>query len=153
MALRKPRELCQSEPSVVRQERTLNKDSVQQLLAGGVQKLNDARQENVSRPTRVEAAYDAVLFCALAVFAAQGYRISSKPGHHKVALEGLAAELKFKQTLYDETDELLRTRNEKYTGVLKVSDADLRTALELAARVLNETEAWFGKNRPELLKS
>lgn len=137
----------------MRQERTLNRDSVRELLAAAVQKLTDARQQSISGPTRLEAAYDASLFCAHAIFAVRGYRISARPGHHKIALEGLAAELKLAQAVYGELDELLRIRNTKYTGFLKVNPADLKTSLELAERVLSETERWFHEQHPDVLKT
>lgn len=138
---------------MVRQERALNRGTVRELLAAAVQKLSDARQESVSGPTRLEAAYDASLFCAHAIFAVSGYRIPAQPGHHKIALEGLAAELKLAHTVHAELDELLRVRNSKYTGFIKVNPADLKTSLELAERVLSETERWFQAKHPDVLKA
>jgi hypothetical protein len=100
--LRKPSELARDEPQTVRHERGLKKSTVQELLEAAAQKLFDANLKVVSEPTRFEAAYDSILFGALALFAAQGYRVSSKLGHHQIALEGLAAELKLNATLHEE---------------------------------------------------
>jgi hypothetical protein len=50
----------------------------------------------------LEAAYDAMLFCALAIFAARGYRVTAEKGHHTVALEGMAAELQLAQAHIDQ---------------------------------------------------
>lgn len=86
------------------------------------------------------------------MFAAQGLRISSNPGHHRVALEGLAAELSLSITMYDEIQLLLDLRNTKYTGLLQVNPADMRLALELLERILSEVHLWFSKNKPEMLK-
>jgi hypothetical protein len=152
MALRAPREIAQSEPSVVRRERAINKQTVQELLLAAVQKFADAKLSEVSDPTKLEAAYDTVLFCALAVFASQGYRVSSAPGHHKLALEGLAATLKLKQSVFDEILLLLDVRNTKYTGFLRVRPADLKLAQSLAEKALNETTQWIAVHNPDLLK-
>ncbi len=59
MALRAPREIAQSEPSVVRQERAINKQTVQELLLAAVQKHADTKLPKLSDPTKLEAAYDA----------------------------------------------------------------------------------------------
>lgn len=152
MHRRRPAEIALTEPRLVRQERGLDKGTVQQLLSAAVQKFADARRKENSGPTRLEAAYDAMLFCALALFAARGYRLTAEHGHHKVAFEGLAAELGLAQTHVDEIEVVQRIRQTKYTGLLNVSDADLRAALEHAERVLNQTETWFKTNCPELLK-
>lgn len=68
MVGRTPREFAQS--GVVREERTLNKQSVQELLKAAVLKLRDANNKTVSEPTRFDGAYDVILVCALSVFAA-----------------------------------------------------------------------------------
>lgn len=91
--LRNPFSLSRDELELVCQERTRNRQTIQSQLRAAVQKYKDAQNTSVSDPTRLDAAYDAILFCALAVFAAQGYRISSKPGHHRIAMEGLAGTL------------------------------------------------------------
>lgn len=116
MAIRKPPQLAADEPHVVRQERTHNKQMVQELLRAAVQKFKDTEVQGVSGPTRFEAAYDAILFAALAVFAAQGYRVTAGAGHHRLALEGLVGTLGGGQLLLDELDALLTIRNTKYTG-------------------------------------
>lgn len=153
MHLRKPNELALKEPTVVRYEELINKSTVVQLLAAAVQKFGDAQRKENSGPTRLETAYDAILYCALALFAAQGYRLSSSPGHHRVALEGMAAELSLSVSIYEEIRLLLDLRNTKYTGFLNVSPADLKIAMQLGERVLNETELWVLKNRPNFLKA
>ena len=152
MPPRRPQKLAQEEPRTVRAERTINKGTVQDLLKSAMLKFGDARREANSGATRLEAAYDAILMAALAVFAAQGFRITSEPGHHQVALEGLAAELRLAQSLVDEISELREIRNKKYTGLAHVNPADIKTALEIAKRVLSETEAWIATNYADLLK-
>lgn len=145
-------QLSLDEPKVVRQERTLNKSSVKERLQSAVQKIQDSKVTAVSDPTRFEAAYDAILFAGLALFAAQGFRISSQPGHHRVALEGLVATLGLSSSIHDELEMVLEERNSKYTGFLTVKPADLALVLSRADDILTKTSHWFETKHPELLK-
>jgi len=152
VAPRNPITLARDEPRSVRFERTINKGTVQELLKSALQKFADAQRTENAGTTRLEAAYDAILMSALAIFGAQGFRVTSEQGHHKIALEGLAAELRLSQTFVDEIELLRDIRHLKYTGITHVKPADLTTALEMATRVLNETEAWLVQKFPDLLK-
>lgn len=152
MALRKPQQLHKEEPDRIRFERGVNKKTVQELLAAAVQKRADALRKENSSPTRLEAAYDAMLFCALALFAAHGLRAAASHGHHKLLLEGMTAELSLSLQTYDEIQLLREVRNSKYTGLLNVAPADLKLSAELLERVMSETEGWFRKNKPDMLK-
>ena len=153
MAARKPVQLALDEPQVVRLERMQNKVMVQELLRAAVQKFQDTTVQGVSDPTKFEAAYDAILFAALAVFAAQGYRITAAHGHHRVALEGLVGSLGGSQLLLDELDGLLSIRNEKYTGFVTVRAPDMRLALDHAGRILDDTSHWLQEHYPGMLKT
>lgn len=152
MPLRNPAKLAREEPRLVRAERTINKGTVQDLLKSATLKFADAERAANFGATRIEAAYDAILIAALAVFAAQGLRVTSEAGHHQVALEGLAAELRLSQALVDEISELREIRNKKYTGLAHINPADIKAALDIAKRVLSETAAWLSTNHPDLLK-
>ncbi|NIE85501.1 hypothetical protein F3J21_19130 [Burkholderia sp. Tr-860] len=116
-----------------------------------MQKYQDAQNTSVSGPTRLDAAYDAILFCALAVFAAQGYRISSGPGHHRVAMEGLAGTLDFGTGTHDELDTLLDLRNSKYEGFDSVDQQTLADALLLSNRVLVTVSAWLTEHHHDMI--
>lgn len=69
-------------------------------------KLQDAGLSAVSPATRLDAAYDAVLFCCLAVASAQGYRAGSEKGHHAVVLEGAAQAMGLTVLQFDQLDTL-----------------------------------------------
>ena len=149
--LRNPFSLSQDEPELVRQERTRNRQTIQSQLRAAVQKYKDSQNASVSGPTRLDAAYDAILFCALAVFAAQGYRISSRPGHHRIAMEGLAGALDLGDGTYDELETLLDLRNSKYDGFESVDEQTLRDALQLSNTVLTTVSAWLVQHHPDLV--
>ena len=139
MQPRNPLLLSQDQPDLVRQERTRNRQTIQSQLRAAGQKYRDAKHTGVSGPTRLDAAYDAILFCALAVFAAQGFRISAGFGHHRIALEGLVATLGLRSTVHDELETLLDLRNSKYDGFDSVDDHTLSDALQLSTDVLSST--------------
>lgn len=124
----------------------------QELLRAAVQKFQDTTVQGISDPTKFEAAYDAILFAALGVFAAQDYRITAAHGHHRVALEGLVGSLGGGQILLDELDGLLSIRNEKYTGFATVRAPDMRLALDHARRILGNTSQWLREHYPGMLK-
>jgi hypothetical protein len=125
---------------------------VQELLMSAVQKFKDSSVQGVSDPTKMDAAYDAILFSALAVFAAEGYRVTSNLGHHQLALEGLAGSLCLGEAAHDEMQQMRELRNLKYTGFHTVNPADLKAGLALAERILNETSGWLEQNHPAMLK-
>jgi len=79
-------------------------------------------------------------------------RVTSKPGHHQVALDGLAAELRLPRTFVDEIEELREIRIRKYTGLTDASPGDIRAALEMARRVLSEAGNWLAARHPNVLK-
>ena len=148
---RKPFSLSRDEPDLVRHERTRNRQTIQSQLRAAVQKYTDATNTSISGPTRLDAAYDAILFCALAVFAAQGYRIASRPGHHRIAIEGLAGTLDFSENLHDELETLLDLRNSKYEGFESVDDRTLADALQLSKHVLTAVSTWLEKHHADLV--
>lgn len=149
--MRDPFSLSRDEPELVRQERTRNRQTIQSQLRAAVQKYKDSRNVSVSGPTRLDAAYDAILFCALAAFAAQGYRISSRPGHHRIAMEGLAGTLNLNESTYDELETLLDLRNSKYDGFESVDEQTLTDALQLSSHVLTTVSNWLAQNHPDLI--
>ena len=116
-----------------------------------MQKFNDSQNTSVSGPTRLETAYDAILLCALAVFAAEGYRVSSQPGHHRIALEGLAGTLNLGEGVHDELDALLDLRNSKYDGFDVVDATTLKDALDLSQKMLGAVSTWLAKQHPDLV--
>ena len=63
---------------------------VQRLLAAAGRNIADARVTTISAETRFDAAYKAVMQCALAAMMAHGYRPdTNRPGHHATVVQGL----------------------------------------------------------------
>ena len=67
---------------------------VQRLLAAIDRNLADAAVAAVSDETRFDAAYKAVMQCALVAMLAAGYRpATSEPGHHQTMIQSLTLTL------------------------------------------------------------
>lgn len=129
-----------------------NVAQIREWLRAADEKLGDARNESVSKGTRMDAAYDVVLCCGLAVLSADGWRAGSEPGHHAEVLEAMAAALGLKQAQFDELDAVRGWRNRKYRGALTPEEAELRTALNWARRIHERTGSWLAANHARLLK-
>jgi hypothetical protein len=125
---------------------------IREWLQAADEKLRDARNESVSKGTRMDAAYDVVLCCGLTVLSAQGWRAGSEPGHHAEVLEAMGAALGLKQAQFDELDAVRGWRHRKYKGALTPEDVELRTALDWARRIQERTASWLAANHARLLK-
>jgi len=115
-------------------------------------KLMDAGIAQVSLTTRLDAAYDAVLFCCLAVACAQGYRAGSEKGHHIVVLEGAAHAVGLTQTKFDELDTLRDWRSRKYRSGFKVEPREVDEAIAIATPFVGQVAEWFASHHATLLK-
>jgi hypothetical protein len=133
-------------------QRTVNKAQFQGWLKEAVRKYEDANRRPNSESTRMDAAYDAVFFCALAVRTSQAVRVTSRPGHHAVALEAAAAVMKLPAMLTDEADALRERRNRKYQGFFSANERDVADAIETARKYLEATSAWVKREQAQLLK-
>lgn len=132
-------------PHAFKAERHINVDSVRALLASAEQRRSAVDISANPDPIKIEAAYDTIVMCGLAVIAFRGYRVDAERGHHEIVLKALCADLGLSQAVADELDALRRLRNSKYTGFTTVNPADLEAAVENADRVRRETESWFLK--------
>jgi len=91
---------------------------VQRLLAAIARNLADAAVTSISDETRFDAAYKAVMQCALTAMMVQGFRpASSEPGHHATLIQSLPLTLGVKNEVWIVLDALRRKRNANdYTG-------------------------------------
>lgn len=127
---------------------------VQRLLAAASRNLADAGIEALSSENRFDAAYKAVMQCAMIGLWANGYRTStSQPGHHQTALQVLPKTLGLERDVVIVLDALRKQRNlNDYEGD-PVSDSAVTECCTQAAFLLDHTQTWLRRNRPELLAS
>jgi hypothetical protein len=109
---------------------------IKKLLAAIERNIGDATVTAVSDETRFDAAYKAVMQCALAAMLASGYRPStSEPGHHVTMIQSLPLTLGVAPDAWVVLDALRRKRNSNdYTGDVVTPDMVAECAAQ--ARVL-----------------
>lgn len=129
----------------------VDKQLIRGLIEAAQWKASDVEIEAVSLDTRVEAAYDAVFDCCVAVINAVGYRISSAPGHHEQALEAACALVGIGEGLHDKLDALRDVRNQKYTGARR-SEKDLTVARDAMTTFTDLAVAWLKNKHAEVLR-
>jgi hypothetical protein len=85
---------------------------VQRLLAAADRNLVDAAIMALSSENRFDAAYKAIMQCAMIGLWANGYRTStSQPGHHQTALQVLPKTLGLERDVVIVLDALRKQRN------------------------------------------
>ncbi|QMI49687.1 hypothetical protein [Burkholderia sp. MBR-1] len=120
-------------------------------LRNMVSQLEDAERVGNTALTRLNSAYDAMFFAAAAVLNAQGHRVDSSDGHHRIAIEALAATLGYANRDHLELQEVRLNRNQKYDGG-EATEQQASEALTWAKRVAQDVEDWLQENHPHLLK-
>lgn len=95
-----------------------NATEVQRLLAAIERNLRDARVAGISDETRFDAAYKALMQCALVAMLASGYRpAANEPGHHQTMIQSLPLTMGVGNDAWVVLDALRRQRNANdYTG-------------------------------------
>lgn len=126
---------------------------VQRLLAAAERNLADSHVAQVSDETRFDAAYRAVMQCALAAMLAGGFRPSTgEPGHHQTLIQSLPLTLGVPNETWVVLDALRRKRNASdYTGDV-VQSSTVDEATTQAAALLKALRGWLKTHHPDLLK-
>ena len=95
-----------------------NAAEVQRLLAAISRNLHDAAASGISDETRFDAAYKAIMQCALVAMLVAGFRPSAnEPGHHQTMIQSLPLTLGVGNDEWVVLDALRRQRNANdYTG-------------------------------------
>lgn len=114
--------------------------------------LKDAAIKELSADRRFAVAYNAVLQQAKIVLACEGYRASSKPGHHATTLEAAGLILGTQhQALIDYFDTCRRMRNQVNYDVAGVaSEAEAEELLEKAVEFRDVASRWVQNNHSHL---
>lgn len=125
---------------------------VQRLLASAGRNLADARLAGLSADNRFDAAYKAIMQCAMIGLWAQGYRTAtSQPGHHQTALQALPKTLGVAPDTVIVLDALRKQRNlNDYEGD-PVTDAAVAECMAQAEALFAHTRKWLADHRPDLL--
>ena len=129
-----------------------SRDDVSRLLASAGASLRDAKRGELSRGSRLDLAYKAIMQTALAALYANGYRPStSEPGHQQTTIQALPKTIGLAPEQMTVLDGFRRARNlADYEGA-EVEESKARECAELAGRLIKDVRDWLKKNRPDLL--
>ena len=121
---------------------------VQRILAAARQQLKDAALKQVSNETRFDCAYNAIRAIADIGLLLQGYRTSSKPGHHQTSIQSLVHTLSIETPTVIVLDGLRKQRSlSSYEGDM-VTDTALEECLRQAIALMARLEGALSMQRP-----
>ena len=134
------------------QHHTTNTQEVERLLVSADRNLADSRNESISDETRFDAAYKAIMQCAMVALMANGYRPSTTtPGHHQTMIQSLGQTLGVDNKLWIVLDSLRKKRNlNDYSGDL-IEPAAVKTCIAQAEALVVTTRAWLNQHRSDLM--
>jgi hypothetical protein len=124
---------------------------IARMLAAAERNVSDAQLAALSLENRFDAAYKAIMQCAMVALRANGYRtLTSQPGHHQTALQTLPLTIGLTKDRMIVLDALRKQRNlADYEGD-PVTSGTVSDCLAQARQILADVKAWLAKNRPEL---
>ena len=127
---------------------------VMRLLAAVDRNLADSAVESISDETRFDAAYKAVMQCALVAMMSSGYRPSTnEPGHQQTMIQSLPLTLGASNDVWVVLDALRRKRNASdYTGAPITPDM-VRECVAQAKSLRARLREHLASHHAELMKN
>jgi hypothetical protein len=127
-------------------------EEVKRLLAAANRNLADCAVAGLSDETRFDAAYKAIMQCAMVGLMVNGYRPSTTtPGHHQTMVQTLGLTLGVGKEVWIVLDSLRKKRNlNDYSGDL-IEPAAVRSCISHAQSLLTHTHQWLSEHRPDLM--
>ena len=126
-------------------------EALLRLLDAIKRNIEDSQVEAVSGETRFDAAYKAIMQCAMLGLWLNGYRTStSQPGHHQTAIQTLPTTLGVDKSVVIVLDALRKQRNvSDYEGD-PISDQAVIECIKQAVKLHQYMLDWIKVNRAEL---
>ena len=124
---------------------------IARMLAAAERNVADAQLAGLSAENKFDAAYKAIMQCAMIALRANGYRtLTSRPGHHQTALQTLPLTIALANERMIVLDALRKQRNlADYEGD-PVTAQTVVDCLAQARQLLADVKAWLAANKPEL---
>ena len=128
-----------------------DKGLVAKLLAAAQRNIADAQLPGLSPENRFDAAYKAIMQCAMVALWANRYRTStSQPGHHQTAIHTLPKTIGLEQNTVIVLDALRKQRNvNDYEGD-PISEQSVAECIKQAEQLHQVVNNWIAINRPDL---
>lgn len=134
------------------QHHTADPAAVRRLMMAIERNLADSLVPGISNETRFDAAYKAIMQCAMLGLWANGYRpATSTPGHHQTMIQTLTTTLDLERQRWLVLDALRKKRNlSDYSGD-PIEPEATRECISEAQALHRHLSAWLQDRRPELL--
>jgi hypothetical protein len=128
------------------------KQTIKRLLTAAARQIADAKVKTISTETRFASAYTAIRMLADVGLHANGYRtLTSKPGHHRTAIQALPTTLGIDTPRMVRLDALRKQRNvTEYSGEL-IPDSAAAECVSQAEFLYAAALEWLRTNKKELL--
>jgi hypothetical protein len=125
-------------------------EELEQLLGSASTCVKESKLKHLSRATRLDLAYKALMQAALAALMAKGYRpTTSEPGHQQTTIQTLPLTIGLTPEKLKLFDGFRRARNlADYSGA-PVEERIARECVEAAERLLSDVQAWLKANKPD----
>lgn len=129
------------------------RQEIENLLAVADRCLADARVAAVSADGRLQSAYNSALAAATAALHASGYRTNpAAAGHHAVTIESTALTFGAAASAVRKLDSFRRKRHRAaYDVAGAVTEQEVLEAVELAAELRRDVQAWLQATHPDLV--
>ena len=129
-----------------------SRDTVQRLITAAARHIADAKVRAVSRETRFVSAYTAIRLIADVGLHAHGYRaLTSRPGHHQVAIQALVLTMGVGNATIVRLDFMRKQRNvTEYSGDI-VPESAFVECLSQAELLYDHARRWLKAEKPSLL--
>ena len=127
-------------------------DDIRRLLRSIERYIADSRVTTISAEARFDCAYRAIMQCALAAFAASGFRPStSVPGHQQTVIQTLPLSMHISTDVVLVLDALRRKRNlTDYLGE-SIDTESLHECIVQAEALSRHTLVWLRRHHAGLL--
>lgn len=131
---------------------TTSKAEIDDLRAVVQRDLKDAQIDLLSADRRFATSYNAALQTAHMIIACTGHRLSSIPGHHRVAFECVALAMgPSVNQLMDYFDACRLKRNHiDYDAAHAITDTEVEEIVQKTLEFVQLAEAWIAGTHPAL---
>ena len=131
---------------------TPDRVTVARLLAAASRNIADSQIAALSAENRFDAAYKAIMQLAIIALHANGYRtLTSKPGHHQIAIQSLGKTIGIAADDIIVLDALRKQRNlSDYSGD-SVPESAVTECMRHASTLAATVRTWLRNHHPEIL--
>jgi hypothetical protein len=134
------------------QKHRTSKNELDNIRALITRDLEDAAVNGLSADRRFATAYNGALQAANLAIACAGYRVTSTPGHHRIAFESSRLALGRPADKFADYFEVCRRKRNAidYTHSNVATDTEVEEILRKAAEFYGLVEAWITKDHASL---